>query len=463
MYRCALNDLIDWQNRTSRKPLIIRGARQIGKTWLVRKFADQFDNLIEINFDKNPEKAQLFIGRDIHKGLELLQIDNNVEILPGKTLIFFDEIQAVPEMLHLLRYFYEEVPDLHIIAAGSLLEFLLADHDFSMPVGRIEYLHLGPMNMEEFLIAMGQDKLAQYLNDYQLDDTIPESLHKTLLHYLKLFWIIGGMPAAIKWYAQSAKLTDAIREHSAILQTYEDDFSKYRKRIYPQRLRKVFRRIPAIIGNKLKYVNLDPEERSRELADSLCLLEMARVIYLVKHSSGNGTPLGAEVKDRIFKPLFLDIGLVSTSLGLSLPELELIDDLMMVNNGALAEQYIGQHLLYANPSYERPQLFYWNREQKNSSAEIDYLIPHANNIVPIEVKAGKTGTLKSLQVFVTEKQSSIALRFNTAQPSSSWQQTAIAGKKNVPYRFISLPLYLVGQTHRLLKTQELSLTKQGDK
>ncbi|MCK5229246.1 MAG: ATP-binding protein, partial [Desulfobulbaceae bacterium] len=366
MYRKALHDLIDWKDRPSRKPLIIRGARQVGKTWLIREFAGRFDNLVEINFDKHPEKAQLFAGRDINRCLQLLQIDSDTEIVPGKSLLFLDEIQAAPELLPLLRYFYEERPDLHVIAAGSLLEFLLADHDFSMPVGRVEYLHLGPMDMEEFLLALGQERMVNFLKDYSLDDPIPESIHLSLLNSLKLFWIIGGMPAGVAWYGNSGKLAEAIREHAIILQTYEDDFSKYRKRVYPQRLRKVFRRIPALVGGKLKYVRLDPEERSRELADSLHLLEMARVIYRVRHSAGNGVPLGAEAKERDFKPLFLDTGLVSTSLGLSLPGLEMADDLLMVNNGALAEQFIGQHLLYGGPSYEKPQLFYWNREQKSS-------------------------------------------------------------------------------------------------
>ncbi|MBW2200879.1 MAG: AAA family ATPase, partial [Deltaproteobacteria bacterium] len=249
MYRKALNDLIDWKGRPNRKPLIIRGARQVGKTWLVRKFAGQFDNLVEINFDKNPEKAQLFASRDISRCLQLLQIDCDTEIIPGKTLLFLDEIQGAPELLPLLRYFYEERADLHVIAAGSLLEFLLADHDFSMPVGRVEYLHLGPMDMEEFLLALDQERMTKFLKDYSLDDTIPESIHLSLLNFLKLFWIIGGMPAAVAWYGNSGKLAEAIREHAVILQTYEDDFSKYRKRIYPERLRKVFRRIPALIGN----------------------------------------------------------------------------------------------------------------------------------------------------------------------------------------------------------------------
>ena len=450
MYRKALHDLIDWKDRPSRKPLIIRGARQVGKTWLVREFAGQFGNLVEINFDKNPEKAQLFAGRDISRGLQLLQIDCNTEIVPGKTLLFLDEIQAVPEMLPLLRYFYEEQSDLHVIAAGSLLEFLLADHDFSMPVGRVEYLHLGPMDMEEFLLALGQERMTKFLKDYSLNEPIPESIHLSLLNFLKLFWIVGGMPAAVAWYGNSGQLAEAIREHAAILQTYEDDFSKYRKRIYPERLRKVFRRIPALIGNKLKYVRLDPEERSRELSDSLHLLEMARVIYRVRHSAGNGVPLGAEAKERDFKPLFLDIGLVSTSLGLTLPGLEVVDDLLMVNNGALAEQFVGQHLLYDGPGYEKPQLFYWNREQKSSSAEVDYLITHEDKVVPVEVKAGTTGALKSLQVFVAEKKSPVALRFNAMPPSCSRQKTGVAGKDNVPFLLISLPLYLVGQAGSLI-------------
>lgn len=441
MYRKALNYLIEWRDREGRRPLIIRGARQVGKTWLVREFAQQFESLLEINFDKYPEKVQLFKNREIDKILELLQIDSDIDISLGKTLLFLDEIQAAPEILPLLRYFYEERPDLHIICAGSLLEFLLAEHDFSMPVGRIEYLHLGPMNIEEFLRAQGQDRLVKFLASFSLGDSIPESIHKNLLYYVKLFFVVGGMPAAVKRFCASGELAEAAREHEIILQTYEDDFSKYRKRIYPQRLRKVFRRLPALVGRKLKYVNIDPEERSRELADSLHLLELARIFFRIRHSSGNGVPLGAEAKERDFKPLFLDVGLVATSLGLNLVKLEVADDLLMINKGAMAEQFIGQHLLYDRPAYEKPQLFYWNREKRGSSAEVDYLIAHENQVVPVEIKAGTTGSLKSLQIFITEKKVPAALRFNTMQPSCL-QQKAVT--------IISLPLYLVGQTKRLL-------------
>lgn len=461
MYRKALADLSEWKDRFNRKPLVIRGARQVGKTWLVREFArEKFKNIVEINFDKTPEKTQLFRDRNVDRCLQLLEIDTNTEITPGKTLLFFDEIQAGPEILPLLRYFYEERPDIHIIAAGSLLEFLLADHEFSMPVGRVEYLYLGPLNFDEFLLGLGQDGLAGFIADFFLHDSIPVSIHENLLYYVKLFWIIGGMPAAVQEYARTGEISEAIREHENILQTYEDDFSKYRKRIYPLRLRKVFRRLPAIIGRKLKYVNVDPGEKSRDLAESLHLLELARIYYPVRHSSGNGVPLGAEVKERDFKPLFLDVGLVATSLGLNLSSLQMADTILLVNNGAIAEQFVGQHLLYSRQSYKRPELYYWNREQKSSQAELDYLVSLADKVIPVEVKAGKTGSLKSLQVFLSEKKVPIALRFNAMPPACSEQTTAIAGKDKFPYYFISLPLYLVGQTERLLKQGFLDLPTQ---
>ncbi len=452
MYRKASQDLHEWKNRTGRKPLIIRGARQVGKTWLVREFARQnFENYIEINFDKAPTKAQLFKNRDIDKCLQLIETDSNIAIVPGKTLIFFDEIQAGSEVLPVLRYFYEERPDIHILAAGSLLEFLLAEHDFSMPVGRVEYLYLGPMDFDEFLIALGQPRLAGFLNNFSFEDSVPDSIHDNLMYYVQLFWLIGGMPAAVQQYATNEDITAAVREHESILQTYEDDFSKYRKRIHPLRLRKIFRRLPALIGNKLKYVNIDPNEKSRDLANSLHLLELARVYYPVRHSAGNGVPLGAEAKDRDFKPLFLDCGLIATSLGLNLSDLHMQADLLMINNGSIAEQFVGQHLLYRQQSYKRPELYYWNREKKSSQAEVDYLIAFAGKVVPIEVKAGKTGSLKSLQVFVSEKKSPVAIRFNSMPPSSLKTQSAIAGKDIVSFSFISLPLYLVCQIERLLE------------
>jgi predicted AAA+ superfamily ATPase len=371
-----------------------------------------------------------------------------------------DEIQAVPEILPYLRYFYEKRPDLYVIAAGSLLEFLLSEHDFSMPVGRIEYFHLGPMTFEEFLLALDRQRLVSFLSDIHPQNSIPESIHTQLLDYLKLFWVVGGMPAAVAVYRETKSLKRSGKEQSIIVQTYEDDFAKYRKRIYPQRIRKVFYRIPVLVGKKLKYVHLDPEERSRDLSDTLDLLEMARVIYRVHHSSGNGVPLGAEMKARDFKPLFLDVGLMSRSLGLSLSAFETKKDLTLVNNGAIAEQFIGQHLLYQNLSYEKPELYYWNREKRNSSAEVDYLTVVQNQIIPIEVKAGSSGALKSLQLFLAEKRRPMGLRFKSAPPSMAVLAAKTANSPDHSCLFLSLPHYLVCQARRLV--EEALVSPPGD-
>jgi len=453
MYRKALAELLRWRRAANRKPLVIRGARQVGKTWLVREFARQYyDDLVEINFDRDAEKLQLVVGHDIDRSLQLLELDAGTAIRPGKTLLFFDEIQAVPELLPRLRYFHEERPDIHVMAAGSLLEFLLSEHDFSMPVGRVEYLHLGPMDIEEFMLATGGERFVDFLRNFSLSDGIPESVHREMMYFVKMFWVVGGMPAAVGVCAASGDIAGAVREHESILQAYEDDFGRYRRRIYPPRLRKVFTRIPALVGKKLKYVRIDPAEKSRDLANCLELLELARVLYRVRHSSGNGVPLAAEAKDRDFKPLFLDTGLVSSSLGLNLPALETVGDLLLVNNGALAEQFIGQHLLYAGQGRRRPELYYWNREKKSSSAELDYLISVDDRVIPVEVKSGSTGSLKSLHLFLAEKKLPTGLRFHGMPPACERLETGLPGKERHPFLLVSLPLYLVGQTERLLRS-----------
>lgn len=451
MKRDALTDLDNWFDRKDRKPLIIRGAHQVGKTSLVRMLAEsRCENLVEINFDLNPEKSALFASRDVEQIIRLLEVDLDADILPGKTLLFLDEIQSAPEVIPLLRYFYEKMPALHVIAAGSLLEFVLTEHAFSMPVGRIEYLFMGPMSFSEFLAANGKEKLRGFLADYQLGDPLPQSIHETLLGLLKMYCIVGGMPAAVKAYAQSGDLRLASREQSSILQTYRDDFSKYGNRIDTRLLRTVFTAIPRLVGQKIKYVNIDRNERAKPLADCIDMLEMARVIYGVAHSAGNGIPLGAETNAKDRKPLFLDVGLLCCALGLKATDLHQPESLILVNSGAVAEQFAGQHLLYSGESYAEPKLYYWNREQRSSSSEVDYLLVHGSQVVPLEIKAGKVGSLKSLHVFAAEKGSARAVRFNTDIPSRCMVTSAVASKQSEPFELISLPLYLISETNRLL-------------
>lgn len=440
MYRNALEYIKKWHQRENRKPLIIRGARQVGKSYLVKEFARlESLSLLEINFEKNPEAAELFDKRSIQKTCEFLEIQFKTRLDPKTTVLFLDEIQAAPQILPVLRYFYEERPDLCIVAAGSLLEFVLKDHSFSMPVGRVEYLHLGPMTFEEFLEASGEGGLKKFIGELGLKDPIPLPLHQRLMSQIRTYCVMGGMPEAVKTFLENSwGECEAVKKN--ILSTYEDDFSKYRNRIPDLRLRKVFQKMPRLIGEKLKYVQIDPLERAKDLGLALDLLCMARVGHRVYHSSSNGVPLGAEINQKFFKLLFLDIGLASSILGLNMLDFEKEEDLNLVNQGRLTEQFIGQHLLYDLPFYQTPELYYWAREKKNASAEIDYVVSKESQVIPIEVKSGKSGSLRALHLFLKEKKLSLGFRFNSEPPTVLRE-----GKLTL----ISLPFYLVGQWRRL--------------
>ena len=444
MKREALDYLEEWKSRKSRRPLVLRGSRQIGKSWLVRQFAKQsFDKILELNFEDNKHLADIF-HLPVDECLHLLELEFNLTITPGKTLIFLDEIQAAPEVFARLRYFYEQKPELHIIAAGSLLEFLLANSSFAVPVGRIEYMYLGPMNFREFLHACSEKKLLAYLVNWQVDQTLPESIHLKLRRYFQKFLYLGGMPESISsWLAsgQNLRESDIIKE--SILKTYEEDFIKYSGRFDPLVLQKLFHQLPLVVGRKFKYSQIMPEQRAQKVQEAYRLLQSARVTQPIYHSSANGIPLSAEQKEKTYKPLFLDCGLMLRANGLSLRDLE--QNLSLINKGALAEQIVGQFLLYSGEFFEEPQLHYWVREAKGSSAEVDYVMAIHGQVIPIEVKAGKTGSLKSLQQFIIDKKATLAVRFNDDLPS-----VCHTNAKGNDFTLISLPLYMAGEVKRLL-------------
>ena len=452
MHRFAFDYLSQWKTKPNRKPLIIRGVRQVGKTYLVRIFARQcFKGLLELNFEQHPEIADLFSSRTPKKIVQLLELQFNTSIEPGETLLFLDEIQAAPEVIATLRYFYEEIPELHIITAGSLLEFFLAEPTFSMPVGRIEYLHLGPMQFEEFLIAAKKDRLTSFLKDFVPGQDIAEPIHHQLMDMFRLFLVTGGMPEAVSVYLDNGSLQQCQSIKHSLLSTFQDDFNKYGKRIKSQHLQMLFKKIPLLAGSKFKYVHVDRNERPVDLSKALDMLCQARIAFKVRHSSCTGIPIGATVNDKLFKVLFADIGLLSTAAGLNLLDFEKAEDVMLVNSGAVCEQFIGQHLLFSQQFYQEPELYYWVREKKNASAEVDYVISEGPDIVPIEVKAGKSGTLKSLHLFLRENKRFLGIRFNSDRPSILDSQTSLPDGVNIPYRLMSLPLYMVGQCRRLIR------------
>jgi len=452
MQRKEIAYLVEWASRAKHKPIVIRGARQVGKSTLVRLVAEKLNfKLYEINFERFPELGELFNSNEPKEILKLLAAQNNQSIVPGKTLLFLDEIQAAPNVLQVLRYFYEDMPDLHVIAAGSLLEFTLNNMPVPMPVGRIEYLHMGPMSFEDFLVALQESAVLDFLVNYNLGMQFPIALHNKLTKLLKAYLIVGGMPEAIAYYVENLDFIATERVKQSILSTYKSDFSKYADPHLQDIIRKIFNTLPRLIGNKFKYSNISHDYKSVVIATALEKLCLAKVAFKVNHTASNGIPLGAEINEKIFKVIFLDVGLLATSVDLNFSNLLQTDDITMINAGAIAEQFIGQHLLYSRPIYEEPKLYYWVREQKSAASELDYVMSMGQNIIPVEVKAGKTGTLKSLHYFMREKNLSFAVRFNADLPSITAETTGISGGTVLDYRLLSLPLYMVGQLPRLLQ------------
>jgi uncharacterized protein len=401
-----------WKDEESRKPLIIRGARQVGKTWLVNDFGKKsFDNHVEVNFEYQPEIKSCFLTLSPYEILQQLELSLNVDIVPGKTLLFLDEIQVCPQAIKALRYFYEKMPDLHVIAAGSLLEFVMETHEISMPVGRVQNVHLFPMSFGEYLSACGETKLRTWLKSISLRDTIPEAIHEKSLKLLRDYLYIGGMPEAVASWLKTGKLSKTDLIHQALLQNYKQDFGKYGKRVNLGLLEKIFTKIPGTVGNKFKYSAIDRDVNSRDIKNSLSRLVKAHIVHKVNSSSGTGLPLAAHSNEKIFKILFLDIGLLQNAMGIS-SATYMAENLLAFYKGLVAEQFVGQQLLTLREHFAEPELHYWQREAKGSSAEIDYLWQKEELILPVEVKAGKTGTLKSLRLFISEKNSRFGIRFS---------------------------------------------------
>ena len=445
-------DLSEWYKSPHRKPLIIRGARQVGKSTLVRLFCQNNGlQLIELNFEQTHSLKSLFASNEPKKILQSLEILYNVRIDTNKAVLFLDEIQANPAAILCLRYFFEQIPQLAVIAAGSLLEFALEEYELSMPVGRIEYFFMGPMKFEEFLEAMGADQLLTYLQAYTVGEEIPQAIHEKALEYLRTYHLLGGMPQVIKVYRDTLSLLKADKVKYSTLNTYRDDFAKYKTRIDLAKLQEVFDKLGTTVGKKIRYVDILSQERSAVTDRILTLFVHARILYRAYHSNANNLPLKAEINRKISKGILLDIGLYLALQGLSIADISQDKELFFSNQGELAEQFIGQHLLYSQPTYMHPELYYWCREKAQSNAEVDFVIQQGNSILPVEVKSGKTGTLKSLHLFMELKHLPVALRFSASTPVVETVTSSLP-KSDYRYTLVTLPLYLVGQTRRLMKS-----------
>ncbi len=452
MQRTCMVFLKEWLQASNRKPLVIRGARQVGKTWLVRHLAEsQGYNLIEINLEKRPSLASLFSTNDPHQILLNLEAALNERIDPNKCLLFIDEIQATPDILAKLRWFAEDMPELPVIAAGSLLEFVLTEHTFSMPVGRINYMHLEPLSFEEFLLAYNKQHLIDYIKQYTLEHEIPYALHEQLMMLFKEYIIIGGMPQAVSSWVTTQSLQAVSQIHHDLIATYRDDFAKYSGRIATERLDEIIMAVPKYLGKKFVYSKINPVTHSTTIKRSLNLLCKAKVCHCIFGSAANGVPLAAEIQEKYIKVILLDVGLCSTLLGLSFDQVNTTAELDLINKGSIAEQVVGQLLRTITPPYIEPALYYWHRTEKGSDAEIDYVFQHGAHVVPLEVKAGRTGTLKSLHLFMRLKHLSLAARVNSDIPRTINVTLKDNQGSPVNYVLLSLPFYLLSELHRLLQ------------
>ena len=393
MKRLAEKELIKWKNSLRRKPLIIRGARQVGKTWLVENvLASTFDNFVKIDLEKRRDLHVHFAGnlepRAILNHLELI----TSRIISGKTLLFFDEIQACPRAITALRYFYEQIPELHVVAAGSLLEF--AFDEISVPVGRVQYLHLHPMTYYEYLLAMGKEPMA----DYSLTPPkrVAPSIQKMILSELRNYLFVGGMPECVKTWRDSGSMIETFQVQSEILESYRDDFSKYKPRIDPACLDAVFLNTAKSVGEQLKYTRLNSGHSGQMNRKAFDLLNKAQIVQKISSCDPSGLPLGATANQKKFKASLMDIGLLQRTCQVP-AELELQQDNMLaMYRGKLAEQFVAQELL----AWHSSELYYWARDARGSNAEVDYLAVHESNIYPLEVKSGARGSLRSLHLML---------------------------------------------------------------
>jgi len=394
MRRFIDEELRRWKDGTRRKPLILRGARQVGKTWSLKEFGrNRFESLALVDLERNPSLRRLFDG-----DLGAARICSDLEVLlrqkikPGKTLLFFDEIQACPRAITALRYFYEEMPELHVVAAGSLLEFALKDASF--PVGRIQFLNLYPLCFAEYLEAIGNASATAAVLGNPAD--ITPAVHELLRDELKRYFFIGGMPAAIKAYMESGSLRDAFEVQGEIVESYRMDFAKYTPQVDRYCLDSVFTSLAQSVGQQIKYARLGEGYANPTLKkafEALCLAHVARRIPSVDPS---GLPLGASASAKIFKALLLDVGLMRFLSGMPDDVEYARGDLLAVYRGAMAEQFVGQEMLVS----QNGSLYYWDRQAKSSSAEVDYLAVLNGRIHPVEVKSGASGSLKSLHLFM---------------------------------------------------------------
>lgn len=439
--RHLLEKLEQWKISKDRKPLIMRGARQVGKTTLVKQFSASFRQFIHINLELEEDFRLFTTFKDVPRLVEALFIANSLPIEEKEeTLLFIDEIQESPGAIGMLRYFYEQQPELPVIAAGSLLEHAM--HKVrSFPVGRVQMLHLYPMNFMEFILGLGQKNLSRHL----LTIPVREVAHPTLLYWFNQYAIIGGMPEVVHTYLQTKSVATLQSVYESIWETYKEDVVKYADTDTEARvIRHIMQTAHLKVDTRIKFKHFGQSNyRSREVGEAFRKLDDARIIQLIYPTTDIIPPIQSDLQ-KSPRLQFLDTGLVNYELNIQSAMLAM-NDLNDAYRGAIIPHLITQELMSLNTSKATKPNF-WVREKNQSSAEVDLLVQHGPFTIPIEIKSGKEGKLKSLHQFVQASPHPYAVRMY-AGPFSVEQHTTREGKK---YLLMNLPYYLGTQLHEYL-------------
>lgn len=448
--------LSEWASDNAHKPLLLRGARQVGKSSAVRHLGEKFKQYIEINFEKQPEYKILFRKNlDITKIIPQISAMCGKSVIEGETLLFLDEIQACPEAIMSLRFFKEDMPGLHVIAAGSLLEFALNELP-TYGVGRIHSMFMYPMTFDEFLNANGEQPLIQARDSATTHRPLPGPLHEKLISLLRIYMLVGGMPEVVSRWVTTHDFIKCQEVLDDIILGYEDDFSKYKGRTDPLLLRMTMRSAAVQMTEKFVYSHVSESHKTQDIKKAVEMLVLAGILIPVTHTNANGLPLGSEANSAYRKILLLDTGLTLRLLNMAIGDTAEttariltanVSDL--VNKGAVAEQIAGLEMLRCQNPGNRHDLFYWVRQARNSQAEIDYITAFGGKILPIEIKAGTQGGMKSLWMFMREKNIDKAVRCSLENFGNFNYTDNEAG--GAVRHVVICPLYAVSMMHRLLK------------
>lgn len=430
MKRIIDHFLLQWKDDRLRKSLLLRGARQVGKTYAVRKLGTTYPDFVEINFELRKDAHGIFEKNlDPERIVRELSLIARKRIIPGKTLLFLDEIQIVPEAITSLRYFYEMMPELHVIAAGSLLDFAI--EQIGIPVGRVQSLYMHPVSFIEYLVASGETMIVEEIMNHTIKQEMSVAVHDKILGLLGEYLALGGMPHSVQEWVDKKNALDCAKMHRALLNTYRQDFGKYAKKMQIKYVELIFDQVPLQLGRKFKFSNVEGDFRKRELAPALDLLVTAGVAHKVFYTAGHGMPLGAQVEVQDYRAILLDVGLAQSVLGLDLAGWFLNAPQEFINKGALVEAFVGQEMLVYDQPYSKNTLYYWHKESTAQQAEIDYLKQLKGEIIPVEVKAGLGRTIKSLHYFLEK------------HPKSSYGIRFSAQNYSIHERVYSYPLYAI--------------------